>query len=82
MQIHQPITYDYFEHQQITDKMGGTCGLCVKTIKRYLSRKILNYSAGNCFQESDSQLIKGFFYTSYKKAISIQIPMLKVNNFL
>ena len=31
-QIHQPITFDYFEHQPITDEMGETCGDRVKTI--------------------------------------------------
>ena len=25
-QIHQPITLDYFEHQPITDKIGGAYG--------------------------------------------------------
>ena len=35
-QIHQPITFDYFEHQPITEKMGGACGDCAKTIKTIL----------------------------------------------
>ena len=80
-QIHQPITFDYFEHQPITDKMGGACGDRVKTIKTILVAEKIKFFGKKSFS-GERFRIKGLFYTNYKMTIPVQNPMLKVNYFL
>ena len=62
-------------------KMGGACGDRVKTIKtKFVAEKVKFF--GKKVFSSERLRIKGLFYTSYKMAISVKIPMLKVNYFL
>ena len=61
--------------------MGGACGDRVKTIKTiFVAEKI--YFFGKKVFSGERLRIKGLFCTSYKMAISVQNPMLKVNYFL
>ena len=55
--------------------MGGACGLCVNTI--FVAEKFAFF--GKKVFSAERFTIKRLFYTSYKMAISVQIPMLKVN---
>ena len=80
-QIHQLITFDYFEHQSITEKMRGACGDREKTMKTIFVAEKSNFIRKKVFS-GERFRIKGLFYTSYNMAISIQNTMLKVNYFL
>ena len=79
--IYQLITYGYFEHQPITDKMVEACCDRVKLIKTIFVTEKFKFFGKKVFSCKRFRF-NGLFYTSYKMAISVQNPMLKVNNFL
>ena len=72
-QIHQPITFDYFDHQPITEKMDGECGYRVKTIKTIFVAEKSNFCCNKVFS-GERFRIKGLFYNSCNMAISVQTP--------
>ena len=61
--MHQPTTFDYFEHQPITDKWAereASVHVRVRTIKTIFVAENSHSSARKCFQANDSQL-RGYF---------------------
>ena len=75
--LHQPITFDYFEHQPITEEMDKN----EKTIKTIFVVEKANFFGKKVFS-GERFRIEGLFYTSYNVAISVKNPMLKVKYFL
>ena len=61
--------------------MGGACGDLVKTIKTMFVTEKFKFFGKEVFS-GERFRFKGLFYTSYKMAISVQNPVLKVNYFL
>ena len=70
--------FDYFENQAITDKWPERVA-CVKTIKTIF---VAGKKIGKKVFPGERFTMKGLFYTSFKMAISVQIPMSKVIYFL
>ena len=66
-QLHQPITFDCFEHQPFTEEMDKTR----KRSKQFSSRKMQISSVRKCFQANDSKL------TSYFARATIWLSQFK-----
>ena len=83
-QIHQPITFDYFDINQSLINGRSMISLCAcsrKNNKNDIRRgKIQFLRQGSVFRRTIHN--KRLFNTSYKMAISVQNSMLKVNYFL
>ena len=80
-QIHQPITFNYFEHQPITEKNGRSVWRSRENDKNDIRRGKIRFLCKKVFS-GERFRIKGLFYSSYTMAISVQNSMLKVNYFL
>ena len=83
-QIHQPITFDYFEHQPITDKWSErvtSAHVRDRTLKTIFVAEKFEFSGKEVFS-GERFTIKELFYTSYNMAISVQNLMLNMNYYL